>query len=177
MIGFPPAARSLFQPSAAYKREILCFRFELHENNSWKGIAAPLTPPPFPGDESRGPAFPPRVVRGVLPLLQSLLPDVISEMAALLTVLRGVSSSSSLVINFPVAWTARIHSPVPSSPGGGGRQATITVQTQGCWPGGTRSRIVRWEHCSFPWGSCSRGPGRSGVWAWGTGSRWALCSG
>lgn len=123
------------------------------------------------------PAFQMKVVGGVLPLPQSLLPDVTLEMAAFGYDFKRGFFFIFLIITFPVAWTARIHSPVTSSPGGGGRQATITVQIQGCWPVGTHSRIVRWGHCSFPWGSCSRDPGRSGAWAWGTGSRWALCSG
>lgn len=178
MVGFPPVPgpcsnHQLLRKERFFASDLSCMRTTLGKVLQHLLLLLPsleLSP--------GAPAFPPRVVRGVLPLLQSLLPDVTLEMAALLTILRGVSSSSSsAVINFPVAWTARTHSPVPWSPGGGGGQATLTVRTRGCWPGEIRSRIVRWGRCSFPGGSCPRGPGTSGAWASGTGSRWAPCSG
>lgn len=53
--------------------------------------------------------------------------------------------------------------------------AVVTALTQGCRPGGSCPRSVRWGCRWSPGGTCCRAPGRSGGWAWGTVPRWAPC--
>lgn len=173
LVDFPPDTRSFFPNISCLEKkrkqnyEILCFRFGCVKTTPGKTLQRLLSLLPSPKGSWRSPA-PPAVPSSRWHLGNGCFWLQFSE---------GFLSSSSLLINFAVAWTARIHSPASSSPGGGGGQATVTVRIRGCWPGGTRCRSVRWGHCSFPSGSCSRAPGRSGGWAWGTGSRWGLCSG
>lgn len=82
MVGFPPDTRSFLQPSAASKRDSFASDLSCMRTTLGKILQRLLFLLPSPMASPGRPAFQLRVVGELLPLPQSLLPDVTLEMAA-----------------------------------------------------------------------------------------------